>query len=237
MQMLRHAVGAAVSRPGIIMPEIAGATKLAGSAGRGSARFVDYSSMYGLQGMGAPAVPRGMRTVNPSTRMPLPGRGASPAIVPPVQGTGQPLTMPAPRGPSRQALRGAGAQGGGGGMFGGSAVWGLAAGAMLGGMTSYWTGGNFSQGAVMGAAGGAGMGYASSRGFMTAGSRFAAKKLGQTGIGGYTGGMVQFARGMESPANRRAMVGSGAALGGFMFGGNRSHKRGFNSHRGNSFGR
>jgi hypothetical protein len=44
--------------------------------------------------------------------------------------------------------------------------------------------------------------------------------------------MVAMANSFDSKANRVAMFGGGALLGGFAFGGNKSHARGFNSNRG-----
>ena len=48
--------------------------------------------------------------------------------------------------------------------------------------------------------------------------------------------MTSFANRTQSTAGRRAAMGAGAGLGGFMFGGRRSHRRGFNARRGSGFG-
>lgn len=105
----------------------------------------------------------------------------------------------------------------------------MAAGGLMaiGGVTSYATGGNAGQGAAAGLVGG---------GMMYGGMRSAAR-LGQNGVRGFSPKIANFMSGSENKMARRAMVGSGAALGGMMFGGNRSHRRGFNSQRGNAIGR
>lgn len=100
--------------------------------------------------------------------------------------------------------------------------------ALAGGAANYMTGGSFTGGAIAGVAAGGGM---------YGGGKFLAKRLGQAGAGGYGSKVAGFVSGMENSSYRRAAIGSGAALGGMMFGGSRSHRRGFNSQRGNSIGR
>ena len=97
-------------------------------------------------------------------------------------------------------------------------------GAATGGVGSYATGGNFGQGAVMGGLAG-GVGYGTMR------------KLGQAGVTGYSKQISNFMQGNENVAARRMAFGAGGMLAGGMFGGNRSHKRGFNARRGNGIGR
>ena len=102
---------------------------------------------------------------------------------------------------------------------------GIGIGAMAGGTASYATGGNFGQGAFMGGiAGGAGYGMMAS-------------KLGQKGVRGFSPKLAGMMSGTENVANRRMMMAGGGMLAGGMFGGNRSHRRGFNARRGNSIGR
>lgn len=114
---------------------------------------------------------------------------------------------------------------------------GVGVGAAAGATTSYMTGGNIMQGGLMGAAGGAVMGMGGIR-MLAQGGRGVAWQAAKRGVGnGFTSKLTQLTYGMENPANRAYMFGAGGMLGGMMFGGNRSHKRGFNSKRGNSIGR
>jgi len=53
----------------------------------------------------------------------------------------------------------------------------------------------------------------------------------------YSSNIIQLAKRMDTRDARIAMFGGGSLLGGFAFGGDRSHKRGFNANRGNSIGR
>ena len=110
--------------------------------------------------------------------------------------------------------------------------------AAVGGVTSYATGGNFMQGAVMGGVGG----YAGVKGAMY-GAKYASKNLGE-GMGrdaarttrAFFLGSKSFGGRSQGIANQRGAMLAGAGLSGMMFGGNRrSHKRGFNSRRGNGF--
>jgi hypothetical protein len=151
-----------------------------------------------------------------------------------------PISMPAPSVANTAEYFPSIASGGGGFTGGGSmlgAVGTVAAGAMTGGVTSYATGGSFTQGAMAGAAVGFGGGAMARYRIPTMGGAFAAKQLGQAGVTGYSKQIAGFTAGFENPAVRRSVFMGGAALGGFVFGGNRSHKRGFNSRRGNSIGR
>jgi hypothetical protein len=97
----------------------------------------------------------------------------------------------------------------------------------LGGTASMITGGSFVQGAMAGAVIGGG-GYS--------GAAYMSKNMGQT-MDGYSAKLSSFMSGQENAMMRRATFGAGATMGGLMFGGNRSHRRGFNASRGNSIGR
>lgn len=146
----------------------------------------------------------------------------------PMMGPNRPLQMPQPR-----RMHGPVGRPSGGGSMGGSMNWmsaigetGLSVGlgAAAGGATSYMSGGNFGQGAL---AGGliAGGGYAGALG------------LGQRGVGGYAPKIANLMSDQASSVGRRAAFAAGGMLGGGMFGGNKSHRRGFNANRGNSIGR
>lgn len=159
---------------------------------------------------------------------------------PPPPVTPPPITMPNPSGPSplpppppsfgsSGSITGASSIGG--------AIFNVAAGGFTGGMTSYTTGGSFTQGAIAGAAVGAGFGAAAKYQLPSRANAFVAKQLGQKGVTGYSKDIAGFTAGFENAAVRRGAFGAGAALGGFVFGGDRSHKRGFNGRRGNSIGR
>lgn len=109
----------------------------------------------------------------------------------------------------------------------------------VGGGVSYMTGGNFMQGAALGAAGG----YGIVRG-ASLGARYASKHLDRGTVGGDAArkvrGFMMGAGGAPGSGagttNRRSAMLAGSALSGMVFGGNRrSHKRGFNSRRGNGF--
>jgi len=112
------------------------------------------------------------------------------------------------------------------GMIGGSAL--------AGGVTSYATGGDFTQGAMMGGLGGAGMAIGVPK----------LAKLAKNNPKGWSAlNNETFSSSMSSIGNfsatssgRAAMFAGGGLLGGAMFGGRRSHKRGFNQNRGNGFG-
>jgi hypothetical protein len=106
--------------------------------------------------------------------------------------------------------------------------------AIVGGVTSYSTGGSFVQGAAIGGLMGAGLGVLGAKGAAT---KFLAGGPGKFGRGSFARKMVKYSRYMESPEHRRMLMNGGAALAGFVFGGNRTHKRGFNAQRGNSIGR
>ena len=99
---------------------------------------------------------------------------------------------------------------------------------------SYMTGGDVGQGALVGGMGGAAMGMGAPGMAMRAGAWGAAR----AGAGnGFTSGMVKAASAMDSASKRAYMFGAGGMLGGMAFGGNRSHRRGFNKNRGNTIGR
>ena len=111
--------------------------------------------------------------------------------------------------------------------------------AAIGGVASYATGGNFMQGAVMGGVGG----YAGVKG-AGMGARYLGKNYAKGTMAGDVArsvrGYMMGAGGAPGTAagtvNQRAAMLAGAGLSGMVFGGNRrSHKRGFNSRRGNGF--
>lgn len=113
--------------------------------------------------------------------------------------------------------------------FGGSLAQGMAGGAVGGVVGSYYNhgeGGGAIRGAIAGAAVGLGAGAAPRA--LTALAPHA---------GSYSSGMIKAAGMMGSRDARMAAFGGGGMLAGFAFGGNRSHKQGFNSNRGNSIGR
>lgn len=142
---------------------------------------------------------------------------------------------PGPSSPSNAAITPEG-----GGLAGASPLAMAAGMAAVGGVTSYATGGNFGQGALLGAAGGYGMMKAGMAGSALKGSQLKGSFLGKE-MGGNLAKMTKGARtaGREffgDTGNRRAAMLAGAGLSGMVFGGNRrSHKRGFNSRRGNGF--
>lgn len=146
-----------------------------------------------------------------------------------------------------EAMRGGGAAISGA-MGAGAANIGLTgAAAVAGGATSYATGGEFTQGAVAGGMLGAGLGMGGAsmiRQGIGSGGEAASKALKGYGyddaasnVGSFSSGMVDMLGSMTTKDSRRAAFGAGAMLGGYTFGGDKSHKRGFNSNRGNSFGR
>lgn len=112
---------------------------------------------------------------------------------------------------------------------------------LVGGVASYATGGEFGQGAVVGAAFGfAGRSaYRALRGNMTdisaATSRVAESKKSR--LSGAAGLAMKHGPSLNRVQERHAML-AGAGLFGVLGGGSRNrpnHRRGFNSHRGNSF--
>lgn len=125
---------------------------------------------------------------------------------------------------------GAAAGAAGGGFVGALGL--SAMGAGLGAGGAWMTGGDMRQGAFAGAMTGSAAAFAA-----PATMKFAAKKLGQDGVGGYATKMSSFMNGHHNTNYRRASMASGAMLGGMMFGGNKSHRRGFNGSRGNAIGR
>lgn len=146
-----------------------------------------------------------------------------------------------------EAMRGGGAAISGA-MGAGAANIGLTgAAAVAGGATSYATGGEFTQGAIAGGMLGAGLGMGGAsmiRQGIGSGGEAASKALKGYGyddaasnVGSFSSGMVDMLGSMTTKDSRRAAFGAGAMLGGYTFGGDKSHKRGFNSNRGNSFGR
>lgn len=107
----------------------------------------------------------------------------------------------------------------------------ILAGATVGGLTSYSSGGSFTQGALMGALTGTGVGAAyGTRLFARTGAAIARS------AGSYSKSVISFTQNMHTVAARRYAIASGAALGGYMFGGERTHSRGFNRNRGNRIG-
>lgn len=109
--------------------------------------------------------------------------------------------------------------------------------AAVGGVTSYATGGNFGQGALLGAAGGYGMVKGIGMGAKYGAKNFAKGTMTGDASRKATAFMIGANGGSGSGvANRRGAMLAGSALSGMVFGGNRrSHKRGFNSRRGNGF--
>jgi len=160
-----------------------------------------------------------------------------------------PLNMPPPnRGPKPNNLSPVGDSGQSAAMSSLMATAGLVGGAALvGGATSYSTGGSFVQGALAGGTIGAGLGLGGaamiSRGIGDVGGTVAGHlkhyeyAAASQNVSDFSNSMVKIGSMLNSNENRKALFGAGAMLGGGIFGGNRSHKRGFNSNRGNSFGR
>lgn len=112
----------------------------------------------------------------------------------------------------------------------GLALGGVAAGAGLGAIGSYATGGELGQGGVMGGA--------MAGALMMSGRGLSTYKIGQAGpAGGWGEGLTKLLHNSDNVNYRRAMIGAGGLLGGMAFGGNRTHKSGFNSNRGNTIGR
>jgi hypothetical protein len=110
-------------------------------------------------------------------------------------------------------------------MGGGATLLTAGAGGLVGGLASYATGGEFFQGAAAGSIIGAG-GVAAGMGIMNANRSFLAKNAA---------GVNDLVSSMTTAQRRNAMFG-GAGLSGMVFGGDRrSHKRGFNQSRGNTF--
>jgi len=110
-------------------------------------------------------------------------------------------------------------------MSGGTTLLTAGAGGLIGGAASYATGGEFFQGAAAGSIIGAG-GVAAGMGIMNANRSFLAKNAA---------GVNDIVSSMTTAQRRNAMFG-GAGLSGMIFGGDRrSHKRGFNQSRGNTF--
>ena len=110
-------------------------------------------------------------------------------------------------------------------MGGGATLLTAGAGGLIGGVTSYATGGDFFQGAAAGSIIGAG-GVAAGMGIMNANRSFLAKNAA---------GINDAVSSMSTSQRRNAMF-AGAGLSGMVFGGDRrSHRRGFNQSRGNTF--
>lgn len=108
--------------------------------------------------------------------------------------------------------------------------------ALAGGTASYMTGGEFGQGAVVG--GMVGFGGVSAARFFSATTPTGMKSVLGEGMGGSLASMTESARPVMAEAlgdtvTRRGAMVAGAGLGGFIFGGRRNHRRGFNSRRGN----
>lgn len=111
--------------------------------------------------------------------------------------------------------------------------------AIMGGASSYMTDGSFAQGAAVGAFTGGMMGRHLGRQTMSNAGRYLGRGANMQGprASKFSSGMVTAGNFLESKEMRRVMIGSGAMLGGAMFGGNRSHRKGFNANRGNTIGR
>lgn len=112
---------------------------------------------------------------------------------------------------------------------------GIGLGAAAGAGGSYMTGGDVGQGALAGAVGGAGMAFGR-RGMINAAARGGMLSKGAMGSS-YSHSLIKMTKGLSSASNRAYMFGAGGMLGGMAFGGNRSHRRGFNKNRGNTIGR
>ena len=130
--------------------------------------------------------------------------------------------------------------------LGGAGMVGMAlGGAVAGGTASYATGGGFWQGAAAGLMVGGGAAAAmrpAGAAFLSrtpaAGMDRTLRGLSHEHLGpNFTQGMTKAARFTQDTGSRRMAFGAGALLGGTLFGGNRSRARGFNSNRGNRFGR
>ena len=148
--------------------------------------------------------------------------------------TGQPMYKPGYKPGSSPG----GTPGGGtsAGMTLGFGAAGLAGGAALGAGSSYMTGGNVGQGAVMGAVTGGALAFGGAKlGMMGMGG--AAKMAGADAAGGFSTGITNTMKNMDTAAGRGMMFAGGGLLGGMAFGGRRSHRRGFNRNRGNTIGR
>ena len=107
---------------------------------------------------------------------------------------------------------------------------------MAGGTASYATGGEFGQGAVVG--GMVGFGGVRAAKFFSATTPTGMKSVLGESMGGGLASMTESARPYMAEAlgdtfTRRGAMVAGAGLGGFIFGGRRNHRRGFNSRRGN----
>jgi hypothetical protein len=161
--------------------------------------------------------------------MPSPNLGPKPNNLSPVGNSGQSSAMG-----SLMGEIGATA-----GLIGGAAA--------VGGVSSYSTGGGFFQGAAAGAAVGAGLGMGGAKFIGTSAGEAVESASGMLkhyeypdaakSAAGWSEGIRSTVSGMNSNQARKATFAAGGMLGGGVFGGDRSHKRGFNSHRGNSFGR
>lgn len=173
----------------------------------------------------------------PKINMPSPSiaRTTPPSVSMPKPSIGNPVGRSAP---SRSPAMNAVASTGDPSMNGWGAMASIAGGAGIGAAASWASGGSMMQGAAFGAMAGAG----THAGLKYRNDLASFGESGMSHFGGakaaaYSGKMTQFADQFTTQQSRRAMVGAGAALGGFVFGGDRSHKRGFNQNRGNSIGR
>lgn len=186
-------------------------------------------------------IPRNARALGDNLRVRGPSVAAAPSIDMPkpsgpafMPGAGR-TTAPQSTGPTPGQKAVTPNSGFGGFSVGRMAMYG-AAGAGLGGGISYATGGEWGQGAKAGLMMGT-MGYGAARFAGTGMGKSVAAKLGQMGPEGFGPRMQQTMAGFENAAHRRAAFGGGALLGGMMFGGDRSHRRGFNRSRGNTINR
>lgn len=155
----------------------------------------------------------------------IPGSGSGRPLRPPAAGPKPPASRPSTSMSTNRAVSS---------VSGIGTLAGIGLGAAAGATTSWATGGNIGQGAFMGALGGGGAMY---------GGRMLASSLPQVAgklpskLSSHSSKLIDLADGLENPANRSFLFAGGGMLGGFVFGGNKSHKRGFNSKRGNSIGR
>ena len=180
---------------------------------------------YGM-GAGTVKMPPSLAPIRP----PL---GTSHVGTPPTIGRPRPSLGSQKPGPGLGSYMGRGITGGG--MLANAAL-----GAGIGAGSSYVTGGNIGQGALIGSAMGAGASFGGAM-MRRGAARYARGSAGSTMSKGYSSGftsnMIRATSGLETAGGRASMWMGGAFLGGSAFGGNRHKRKGFNSSRGNTFGR
>ena len=192
------------------------------------------------QGGGAPTVQQLISNPGMSApSRPAPGAAATAGGKPPAPASSPAAEVAASTGGSTQPMLFGGfndsVQGGFGHMMVGSAI---------GGISSYATGGEFGQGMAMGAMGGLGvrtlhrrLGANSGHLHQSARAYADSGKMGSERVGSMLDNIATqgSAHSLHTMNQRKAMY-MGAGLMGIMGGGDRnSHRRGFNSHRGNTF--